>query len=82
MPGSRFFLKYFAKLLAQACQTRPAQTLDFDQYRVIHRFFLSVTVNHSHMNVTTKPRMRSTTHPRIRFATEENPPHFGVPGSL
>src|ERR1035437_6548129 len=51
MPGPSFLLKHFAKLLPQACQTRPAQTLNFHQYRVIHRSgFLSVTVNHSHMN--------------------------------
>jgi hypothetical protein len=42
-------LKHFSKLLPQACQARPAQLLNFHQYRVIHhRVFLSVTVNHSH----------------------------------
>jgi hypothetical protein len=39
--GSRFFLKHFAILLAQSCQSRPAQVLDFHQYRIVHSFSVS-----------------------------------------
>ena len=35
MAGSSFLLKHLAKLLPQACQTRPPQLFNFDQYRVI-----------------------------------------------
>src|SRR5665213_679606 len=51
MPGPRLFLKHLAILLAQSRQRRPAQLLDFHQYRTVHSFrFLSMTVNHRHMN--------------------------------
>jgi hypothetical protein len=51
VPDSRFFLKYLPILRAQGRQSRPAQALDFHQYRSVHCFgFLSVAVNHSHMN--------------------------------
>src|ERR1035437_6410606 len=56
MSRSRLLLKHLAKLLPQGCQTRPAQLLNFHQYHVIHRcVFLSVTVNHSHMNALCDP---------------------------
>ena len=51
VPGSRFFAKYLPILFAQTGESRPAQALDFHQYRIVHSFrFLSVAVNHSHMN--------------------------------
>ena len=59
MAGSRLLLKHFAKLLSQACQTRPAQLLNFHQYRVIHRcVFLSVTVNRSHIHASRNIRRK------------------------
>jgi hypothetical protein len=51
VPDSRFFPKHLPILLAQSRQSRPTQALDFHQYRSVHSFgFLSVAVNHSHMN--------------------------------
>jgi hypothetical protein len=51
VPGARFFAKYLLILLAQTGECRPAQALDFHQYRSVHSFVSpSVAVNHSHMN--------------------------------
>jgi hypothetical protein len=60
VPGSRFFPKYLLILFAQTGECRPAQALDFHQYRIIHSFrFLSVAVNHSHMNAPRGPTSKS-----------------------
>jgi len=62
MTGSRFFLKYLLVLFAQSRQCRPAQVLDFHQYRIVHSpGFPSVAVNHSHMDALCRPEGKSKT---------------------
>jgi hypothetical protein len=56
VPGLSRLLKYLLILPAQPRQACPAQAFDFQQYRVVHEFvFLSLTVNHSRMNVLRGP---------------------------
>jgi hypothetical protein len=60
MPGSRFFPKHLSKFLSEGRQACPAQLLNFHQYRVVHSFsFLSVTVNHSHMDALCRPTSKA-----------------------
>src|ERR1019366_1426625 len=62
VPGARFFPKHLPILLAQSRQCRPTQVLDFHQYRSVHKcWFLSVAVNHSHMNALYCPTGKATT---------------------
>jgi len=51
VPRPGFLLKHFPIFVSQSRHARPAQALDFHQNCIVHRCcFLSVAVNHSHMN--------------------------------
>jgi hypothetical protein len=74
VPGVRLFLKYFAMLRAQTRQTCPAQVLNFHEYRIVHSFgFLSVAVNHSHMNAPRGAKGKSNIKPGKYLALRRQP---------